>query len=196
MELSKAIQKRHSVRSFEKKKVPRSVLKSLIKSAIKAPSASNRQPWIFYVVETAAKRDEIAQVLSDTLNVFKKDIEKKPKKIQTVMCEFYSNLGEAQNLIFAFRKKNKNESPHIYPNDIASISCAFENVMLSAVEKGFGTCWVGSFKDPKAEAKLKNILSIPKDEDLVASLVIGYPAKDFKPLKRRKKKMSEVLKFV
>lgn len=68
--------------------------------------------------------------------------------------------------------------------------------MLSATNKGLGSCWIGSFKEPKTENKLKQILKTNQNEELVASLLIGYPKEDFKPIKRKKKQLSEILKFV
>jgi nitroreductase len=196
MELEKAIIGRKSVRSFEEKKVPRKLLKKLIATAVNAPSSCNRQPWIFYVVDSTKKRNAIALILRETLSDLESQIIKKSVKIQKVLYNFYDDLGGAQNIIFIYRKKIKSEPAYVLPGDIASIACAAENIMLSAVQEGLGTCWVGSFKGPIVEKKLSKILSIQKNDELVASIVIGYPSKDFKPLKRTKKKVSEILNFV
>jgi len=77
-----------------------------------------------------------------------------------------------------------------------SIACALENIMLSAVDIGLGTCWIGSFKGPTTEKKLGKILKIKPNEELIGSLAIGSPKKGVKPLKRSKKKINVVLKFV
>ena len=65
--------------------------------------------------------------------------------------------------------------------------------MLSAVNKGLGTCWIGTFKN--FEKEVSRVLNV-KNKKLVGGILIGYPAKDFKPLKRSKKKLNEILKFV
>jgi len=51
MELSEVIKKRRSIRSYKSAPVPREKIKTIIESARLAPSASNRQPWHFIVVE-------------------------------------------------------------------------------------------------------------------------------------------------
>lgn len=51
MELSEVIQNRRSIRSYKSTPVPREKIKTIIESARLAPSASNRQPWHFIVVE-------------------------------------------------------------------------------------------------------------------------------------------------
>ncbi len=196
MQLKEAIKKRHSIRAYEPKCVPEKVLIELIKAGIKAPSASNRQPWIFYCVSSKKKRDAISRILRETLNLLKDDLKRKPKFFRDITYNFYSDMGGCQNVIFVFRPVFKNEVAHIKPNDIASISLAVENIMLSAVEKGLGTCWIGSFNGPKNEERIKKVLNVPKNQQLVVGFLIGYPKKGYKPLIRTKKKLNEILKFV
>jgi nitroreductase len=196
MEFDKVINLRHSVRSFEQKKIPKSVLTKLVSDATKAPSACNRQPWIFYIVNSAKKRNEVSCILKETLITLYGQNIKKPTKLQKITIDFYKDLGGAQNMIFIYRVKNKNEEPWIYPSDLQSISCAAQNLMLSAVNLSLGTCWIGSFKEENAEKALAKTLGVKKNEELIASILIGYPAKDFKVLKRTKKKMNDVLTFV
>jgi len=190
MRLKEAINKRKSIRCFENKKIP----KSMIKDAVKAPSSGNRQPWIFYCVDSKKTRDKVSELLRETLKLLKNQMKLQSKKIQKITKEFYSDLGGAQNIIFIYRKKIKNEAVYAKPSDIKSISCAAENLMLSAVNMGLGTCWVGSFNG-KPEKKLNKILKTKNNEELVASIIIGYPKKEYQPLKRKKKQLKEVLKF-
>src|SRR3989339_833081 len=51
---------------------------------------------------------------------------------------------------------------------------AIEHMVLQAVELGLGTCWVRWFDDNK----VKEILEIPKNIEIIALLPIGYPAED------------------
>lgn len=190
MELKEAIDKRKSIRSFENKQVPKQILKELIIKAIKAPSSANAQPWKFYVITSKKIRDEIAKTLSLALGLYKKDFDKLPKKLKDVSIEFYSNMGNCPNIIFVYSKKNKQKRD----SNIMGISCAVQNLMLSAVEKGLGTCWVGSLRG--FEKELNKLLKIPKDEELISSILIGYPKKGYVPLKRKKKSLKEVAKFI
>jgi len=196
MEFQKVIDSRSSVRKFEETIVPEDILEEIITNATKAPSACNRQPWIFYVVNSKNKRDEVSKILKKTLISLKQQVDKKSDKMQKITYDFYNDLGGAQNIIFIYRKKELNEKPWILPSDIQSISCAAENIMLSAIDKGLGTCCVGSFKDPESEKKVSEIINSKGNEELVISLLIGYPSKNFKPLRRDKKKIYEVLNFI
>jgi len=195
MNLQKAINKRHSIREYEEKTVSKELLKQLIINATKAPSASNRQPWKFYCVYSKNKRDIISIYLKEASEFFEKDLALKPLKLQAIMHQFNKNMGNCPHVIFIFREKIKKESEHIKPNDISSISCAAENLMLSAYAKGLGTCWIGSFKLPIIENKIKRRLDIPFNQELIASILIGYPKKGYKPLIRSKKKLNQILEF-
>jgi len=190
MKFQEAIDKRHSVRSFKPRKVSKIILKSLIKDATKAPSSSNNQNWKFYVVSETNTRNELAKILSKSLKKSKDNFNKLSPKLQKVANEFYSDLGSCQNIVFAYIPKGLK----FRDSAIASISCACQNLMLSATNKDLGTCWVGTFKG--FEKEINKLLKIPKDEELVASILVGYPSKDFKPLKRTKKKISDVLTLI
>ncbi|MAG39763.1 hypothetical protein CMI41_02245 [Candidatus Pacearchaeota archaeon] len=199
MRLQTAIDNRHSIREFEKRKVPKSVLKKLVNNAAKAPSASNAQPWRFYVISSSKKRDQIAAWTNETFKKIIKD--KSPKKsnmktkeIQRIAEKFYDNLGDAPNIILVYRKKERNEESYIRPNDISSVSAAVQNLILSAVEEKLGTCWVGTLKG--SEKNLAKLLDIPSSHEIIASIIIGYPKKGSKVLLRKKKKLNEVLKFI
>ena len=63
--------------------------------------------------------------------------------------------------------------------------------MLSTANKGLGTCLIGTFRT--FENEISRILKVRKRE-LVAGILIGYPNE--KPIKRKRKKLYEILKFV
>jgi nitroreductase len=50
MELEEAITGRRSTRSFKRAAVDPVLIEQLIHAAVQAPSAMNRQPWVFTVV--------------------------------------------------------------------------------------------------------------------------------------------------
>ena len=196
MEFKEVINLRHSVRSFEPKKVPKKILRKVIKDAIKAPSACNNQPWLFYIIESKNTRDEVATILRNTIPNLKSQTDKKKTKFQKITYDFYDNLGNAQNIVFIYRKKGLKEPVWKRPMEMYSIACASENLMLSATANGLGTCWIGTFQEKKTEQKLRKLINLSDDHELHAAILIGYPAKDFTRLKRTKKKISDVLTFI
>jgi len=189
MEFYKVIDKRKSIREYETKQIPKSKIIKIIEAATKAASGANTQPWKFYIIQTKKKRDKIVQILRDYYKINNKIIEK--SKVKNILGKFYQNLGDAPCFIFVYYKKMKG-----YPNPVlsASATLAAGNLMNAAAAEGLGTCWINSFAH-KPE-RLNRLLNIPKDEEIVAPLIIGYPKKGYKPLIREKRKLSEILKFV
>jgi len=193
MKFREIINKRHSIREYENRKIPKKILKRLVITATKAPSAKNEQPWRFFIVSSKKRRDYLAEMLWEEFSKLR-DIEKLTAKLDKIAIKFYKNIGNAQNLIFVFRETRKNPPAYQYFNDIAGVSGAIENLMLGAVEQGLGTCWIGTFKSKENE--IKKLLNTPRNYELLAAIAIGYPKKGSKPLIREKRKLSEVLKFI
>ena len=57
MEVNEVIHLRRSTREFKKKKVKKEDIYKLIESARLAPSAANRQPWQFVILEKEKKNE-------------------------------------------------------------------------------------------------------------------------------------------
>ena len=191
MDFSRVINLRHSIRAYQKKKVPEKILKEIIIDGCKAPSAKNIQPWRFYVVVSDNKREKMSNLLKKSLEDKKLKHENLSLELRKVLEGLYSNLGNCQNIIFVFMKLTEEVRRD---SNIESVSCAIENIMLSAVNQGLGTCWIGSFKI--YEKEVKEILDAKEDEELIGALLIGYIDPEFKILKRDRKKLEEIMKFV
>ena len=133
-------------------------------------------------------------ILEDINKKYKQEFENLAPKIKETSLKFYANLGNCSCILFVFREKRENPPTYQGFNDIAGISAAIENLMISAVSEGLGTCWVGTFKD--YEKQISKIVNAPKDQELMTSVLIGYPKKGYKPLKRDKKKLKDILRFI
>jgi nitroreductase len=194
MDIKEAVDKRHSTREFEEKRVPDEIIKELVLQASKAPSAKNEQNYIFYSVSSDEKLKEIIVLLNKYLKEHKEEIEKMPIEFKETIKKFYKNLGGAKNIIFVYRGIKENPQNYQLFNDIVGLSCAIENLMLVAVSLDLGTCWIGSFKDK--EKDISKIVGSKNAEELMAAILIGYPKKGYFPLKRDKKSLDKILKIV
>ncbi len=67
MDIVDAIDKRRSIRSFKLDPIPVDILKGIVGGALRAPSASNSQPWEFAVV-TGPKLEQIKQACVERSN--------------------------------------------------------------------------------------------------------------------------------
>lgn len=153
MDIREAIYKRRSVRKFQEKQVDDQIIKSLLEDAMAAPSACNKQPWEFYVIKNKEKQDLIkSKIMFSNFN----------SPIMIVVCG---------NNEVSLTKDN---------NDfwIQDCSAAIENILLSAVSFGLGTCWCGLYPVEKRCERVREILDLPTNIIPLGTIHIGYPEKE------------------
>ena len=149
MNVFEAIWKRSSVRNFLDKLIEEEVLMSVLEAGRVAPSAKNRQEWRFIVVKDSELRRRIGEAANGQ-----------------------SFVGEAPVVIVACAVTDGYVMSCGQPSYPIDVAIALDHISLAAVECGLGTCWIGAFN----EAKVKDILGIPKDVRVVELMPIGYPA--------------------
>jgi nitroreductase len=173
------IRERRSVRQYQDKPLEEEKLRQILEAARLAPSASNSQPWHFYVVRDREKRVALAG--------------KMPLGSSLVINSF---IAEAPVVIVA------TAGPVDLLHRVAAfivnkqwyyldIGIALEHMALTAWELGVGSCWVGWFD----EKKVKSLVGIPPGEEVVALLTLGY-AQPTVPHPKQRKALSEIVKFV
>jgi len=148
MDVAQAIARRCSVRSFEDKPVEHDKIRAVLDAALAAPSARNLQDWRFIVVTEKPTREKLAEAAKGQSFVAE-------APVVIVAC------GTGDHVMTCGEK--------CYPIDVA---IAVDHMTLAAVELGLGSCWVGAFYQDKVKA----ILGIPADVNVVALLPLGYPA--------------------
>lgn len=153
MNIREAIYNRRSVRKFKDQIISDEIIEELLKDAMAAPSACNKKPWEFYVIKD-------------------KDIQEKLKK-----AIMYGNYNSNIMIVVA---GNTNVSLTKESNDfwIQDCSAAIENILLSAVHFGLGTCWCGLYPIEKRAQRVKNILQIEDNIIPLGLIHIGYPEND------------------
>jgi nitroreductase len=178
--LLKLIGERFSVRHYLDRPIEPDQLETILESARLAPSASNAQPWHFYVVTAKAKRQALAG--------------KMPLGSQVVSNSF---IAQAPVVIVA------TAGPINLLHRIASfivnkrwyyidLGIALEHMVLTAWELGIGSCWVGWFDEPK----VRQLLAIPAGEEVIALLTLGYTDETRSPFPKNRKKLEEIVKVI
>lgn len=141
MDVFEAIQERRSIRAYTDKPVEREKIEKIIEAGRLAPSARNTEPWHFIAVTDPKKREILAH------GRFAKFLKQSPLVI--VVCG------------------DKKASDDWYAVDT---SLAVENMVLTAVNEGLGTCIVGSVD----EKEIKETLKIPDNYEVIVMIAIGY----------------------
>jgi nitroreductase len=148
MDVSEAIRRRYSCRSYQDKPVEPDKLQAVLEAARLAPSAKNLQDWRFVVATDKTTRRKLAAAANN----------------QT----FLENAGA---IIVACTVSDHvmRCGQAIGPIDVA---IALEHMCLQATELGLATCWIGSFYPDK----VRPIVGIPDGVTIIELLAVGYPA--------------------
>jgi len=162
MNVFEAIKTRRSVRKYKPQPIPEDHLKQIMTAAQLAPSAGNKQPWRFVVVQ---------------------DPETK-KKLGTI-ARNQTWISDAGVVVAALAMDRK--SPEVYERWAErDVMTAVEHMVLSAWELGYGACWIGAFE----EDKVKELLKVPEEMTVIVLLPIGVP--DQRPEPRGRKSLEEL----
>lgn len=151
---------RTSVRAYTSESVPDEMVETLLRAAMAAPSAMNRQPWEFVVVNDRAVLDTLAGQLR-----YAKMLVQAPLAI--VVC--------AETMI-THRDGSQSENG-LWEHDA---SAATQNILLAAKALGLGAVWTAA-SDPERSAVVKEALNIPGTIMPLCVIPIGFPAEDPEP---------------
>jgi nitroreductase len=184
MELGKCIKGRRSVRAFKDKPVPKRKVEKILDAGSWAPSGMNAQPWRFIVIQQRATIELLSartkQILlsQEFTQGFRKMLE---SNVDTV---FYG----APLLIFICIEKNEEwKSVNLLDTGLAA-----QNMFLMAHELGLGSCFIGFGNFLNSDPDVLESIGVPRDHELVAPLIFGYPAE--KP--KAKPRTPKILKWI
>ena len=158
---------RRSIRKYTEQQVSRGQIDTIMKSAIFAPSALNKQPWEVRVVQNPQILKEINQRF---LNFAQ------GKEFQGSAAHYreegFSIFHNAPTLIVIARDKNSTIS-------YLDSGIILQNILLSAHAIDLGTCPLGTLVPILNNPDNKDILdllNIPEGYEVAINIALGYPA--------------------
>jgi nitroreductase len=186
LEVIEAIRTRRSVRRYKKTSVPKQVILDLLEAANLAPTATNRQPWGFVVMDRhhidrlyelldKAFAERVRAATADSMRAAIKDlpipVPKGADKLEG-LGHFYRTLGNAPVAILVHVPRETD--PWLWKNNICDGAAAIQNLLLAAWNQGLGTCWMtGPLKSRGQD--IAGFLNVPQDRELIALITLGYP---------------------
>jgi nitroreductase len=158
MKVFEAATKRRSIRRFKEKPVPFEVLEKCVEAARLAPSGRNRQVCAYIAINDAAILPGVFENIGGSVRL--PPDKGGPRPEQTARAYIIVLINKGLEADAAQRKITYYD-----------IGMAAENIMLTALEQGIGSCPVLRFD----ESALKAILDIPDNYDIGLVIVMGYP---------------------
>jgi nitroreductase len=177
------IYSRRSIREFTEQKISPSILSSIVKAGLHAPSAKDTQPWHILVLRNKNK-DLVAGWMKEN----KHNRETKPRNSWDSTACSIEIIKRAQVLLVLFNKgtflKNRKYLSKIivdsvetgaiytYGIEILGIGACMQNILLAAHVLGLGAVALGDLypAEPMIQKKFKI------KYDLVIGIALGYPA--------------------
>ena len=144
---------RVSVREFTGEKISQAQIDTLLRAAMAAPSAINKQPWAFIVVTDEAIIAKLGEALPYSR------CSNKPA-IAIIPC------GDLSKAI-------PGEMANFWINDV---SAATENILLAAHAMGLGAVWTGLHPDMTRAKIVQEMLGLPEHIIPLCVVPVGVPA--------------------
>lgn len=147
------IMTRVSVREFTGEKISEAQVDTLLRAAMAAPSAINKQPWAFIVVDDDALIAKLGEALpySRCSN---------HPAVAIIPCGDLSKAIEGDMSAF-------------WINDV---SAATENLLLAAHAMGLGAVWTGLHPDMNRAKMVQELLGLPEHIIPLCVVPVGVPA--------------------
>jgi nitroreductase len=170
--LDSLIQSRRSIRKYKKDPIPKEVLDKVLAAGTWAPSGKNLQNWRFFVL-TGKKRDAYLKYNQKSWLGIKDVLQKKLKPSLYAFTErFFFTLGDAPVFILCYTKNDPTER---YLTSVGSVYMAVQNIMLTALAHGLGTCPMGAPLEIKEEVDGFLGKDRVKGLELLCGITLGYP---------------------
>ena len=170
LELAK---KRFSCRSYSNKEVEKEKIMQIMEAARVAPSASNTQPWFFYVVQD-------------------------DKKMLSKVHEIYHRewFSDSTVVIVACADKERAWKRSFDGKNHAEIdtSIAIDHITLAATDLGLSTCWICHFEVDR----IKNVFNMPEHLEPIALISLAYcnDEANVDRFDKQRKNIEQIAKFL
>ncbi len=173
--------KRHSTRDFADKAVPLDIIKNCLRTAGRAPSGANQQPWHFCVVSDKELKHKIRLAAEEEERAFYNEGRASEEWLEALAPlgtdANKSFIDDAACLIVIFAQayglnEDGSKLKHYYVQESVGIATGF---LISALHNVGLACLTHT---PSPMNFLAEVLGRPKNERAYINLVVGYPAED------------------
>jgi coenzyme F420-0:L-glutamate ligase/coenzyme F420-1:gamma-L-glutamate ligase len=197
-EVLQFIRSRRSVRRFQPQSVPAEILEGILETALWAPSAHNRQPWRFAVIQSPSPKARMAEQMAEE---FRHDLQRDglpPAQVAAQVARSQQRILDAPLLIvLCLDPSDLDHYPDLarsraeHTMAVQSVAMAGSALMLAAHAYGLGTVWMCA--PLFAPAAVLQALDLPPDWQPQGMLLAGYPA--YVPPARPRHPLVEVARY-
>lgn len=169
--LLRAIKTRRSIRQFQDKKVPKSIIREIIEAGRLAPTGGNSQSTGYIILDG------------------------KKRLLESMAVNMFQTLAKPFKAVIPFVKKMNIDDDFFFKGaplvivitgNAVNASLAAENMAFMAEAHGLGVLYSGFYTMcTNYNPKIRRVMKMKRGEKAVTTLVIGYPAVKYHRTVRR-----------
>lgn len=153
------IMTRTSIRQYQDRPVEQEKVEQLLRAAMAAPTAVNKQPWHFYVLNTKEAINRLADASQRGSDMVRS------AALVIIVCGDMDKALEGKAREYW----------------IQDTSAATENLLLAAHALGLGAVWTGVYPMKERVEMTTKVLNLPENLVPLCTILIGYPAENPTP---------------
>jgi nitroreductase len=169
---------RRSVRKFDPRAVEREKILACAEAARLGPSAENKQPCRFVVLDDPEAKNKFGEAAFSGIY--------RPTRWALGAPVLVVLLAELDVVAHRLGRWVQGTQYHMIDAGIAG-----EHFILQARSLGLGTCWIGWFSAGRAHRHLR----LPRKVKVCQIITLGYPAADHEPRRLKRKPLGEIVFF-
>ena len=139
--------KKKSVRKYSDKKVEQEKIDIILKCAMAAPSAMNKQPWELVIVNDKEILEQVASIVPNASYC-------RTCQLAMIVCG------------------NRSISEKFWLQDCCAVT---ENILLAVESLKLGAVWCAVFPDDNKVQQIQKLFKLPEDVIPLNVIPIGYP---------------------
>lgn len=191
---------RRSVRRYTSRTIEPALIERLLTAAHQAPSAHNRQPWRFVLLEDGSTRHRLAEAMAASWRSDQLADEADPDLVAARAARSIERITSAPAAILPCLDltaldvyPDRQRQQHEWQMGVQSVALACQNLLLAAHHLGLAACWLCApiFCTPLVQA----ILDLPATLEPQALLTVGYAAADAPTTKAREPLHTRVIRI-
>jgi len=205
MDFYEVIEKRRTVRDFEKAEINDDIIERIIGAGLKAPTNDHMRDWHFIVLKDKQAVLQLIDIIPRGIS--DEDMEQLLKDwnlndptqqecYRIAVPKQYRMLADASAIIIPLLKQKvdimkPDNLSHL--NGFASIWCCIENIFLAATAEGYACNLRIPLGDEDKHAR--KVLGFPEDYLMPCLIGLGIPSKDAKMVEQKEINLKERIHY-
>ncbi len=171
---------RRSIRRYRPQAIEEASLERILLAATCAPSAHNRQPWRFAVIDGSGAKLALAAAMGERLREDRLRGGDDPDEVAADVARSILRIGGAPGLIVVcltmaemdvYADAARMDAEHVMA--VQSVAMAMQNALLAAHDEGLGACLMCA--PLFCQDVVRWVLGLPEDWRPQGLITLGYP---------------------